>query len=507
MRSSQLAGTVLRIAALAGLMLARASQIPAPPRPPQDPAQTAAILAALPPDCSRPANANWVARVNRIRWVAYSSPNLDPDEGFHPPSAEAIYRDLLTLKKAKFTGLVTYGSAGIMGREFLDIAQAVGFNGVIMGIWNPRNRDELDNARAASELPIVLGYTIGNEGLYGSRAPYTLPELCTAIAGLRRDAGKPVTTSEEIDDYTDHPELLSVGDWIFPNAHPYWHSTKYARKAVQWEQAQYRAMLARTDLLVLFKEVGLPTSGAFGLSEANHDLYYRELAATDVRFVYFEAFDQPSKNNSSVEPNWGIFRAGRAPKLLGWNLMGSRRFTSAGAYDGWVRTCPGGSEVGCAFDSAAGILIVGSDSQRRQYRSILSFNTAGLPDQALLTSVKLKIRAAGIEGVNPFKQHAGLRVEVCRPRPGPALALQAGDYAEDLSCEAVAVLEAKAVNGWYSLDFPAGSMQAVDLSGVTQFRLSLAGEGEARGESYIKFYSGDADDPSRPVLLITYKIP
>ena len=53
--------------------------------------------------------------------------------------------------------------------------------------------------------------------------------------------------------------------------------------------ASIRCPVDQTDRYVFFKEVGLPTAGAFGLSEANQDLYYRGLARTDVHFAYFEA--------------------------------------------------------------------------------------------------------------------------------------------------------------------------------------------------------------------------
>src|SRR5205823_9481233 len=42
---------------------------------------------------------------------------------------------------------------------------------------------------------------------------------------------------------------------------------------------------------------------------------------TDVRFVYFEAFDQPWKTHLPVEPHWGIFRSDRTPKVLASRLM------------------------------------------------------------------------------------------------------------------------------------------------------------------------------------------
>ncbi|GAB4503797.1 MAG: hypothetical protein Fur0043_07890 [Anaerolineales bacterium] len=282
----------------------------------------------LPLECSQPVDAEWVARVRGIRWVAYSSPT--PAASL---TAETIARDLLALKQAGFSGLVTYGSLGKMGMPFLDIAQEVGFEGVIMGIWSPGSQGELRNARQAAALPIVMGYSIGNEGLYQLRERYSLQELCHAIASLREDTAKPVATSEEIDDYLLYPELRLVGDWLFPISHSYWHAVKYALPAVKWQQVYYAALSEKTNRFILLKEVGLPSAGAYGLSEANQELFYRELAKTEIPFVYFEAFDQPGKTFSSVEPHWGLFHANRTPKALAWNLMGYRVLPPQGTFD------------------------------------------------------------------------------------------------------------------------------------------------------------------------------
>jgi hypothetical protein len=296
-----------------------------------------------------------------------------------------------------------------------------------------------------------------------------------------------------------------VGDWLFPIAHPYWHSTKYSLDAVRWQTTRYNDMVENTDRFVFFKEVGLPTSGAYGLSEENHDLYYRELAKTDVHFVYFEGFDQLSKTGSSVEPFWGIFDATRKPKLLGWNLMGYRPFTSNGINDGTIRECSEISGTGCEVDASSEILTVGDDSSNRQYRSFLSFNTSGLPDNAVITSIKLKLRLEGFTG-NPFARHRRLKVDAC-PYFGSSSELQPADFQVGGNCVDAGVFDGKPVQGWYitSLDL---AVLPINSTGITQFRLrySLDDDNDQRTD-YIKFYSGDAENAEKPVLAIRYYIP
>jgi exo-beta-1,3-glucanase (GH17 family) len=258
-------------------------------------------------------------RLTAIRWIAYTPPTSNPDRAIEA-TPEAIRADLETLAAAGFTGLVTYQSEGVMGRELVEIAGELGYEGLIMGIWDPTNPEEIARAVEASRAEVVQGYCVGNEGL---EKRYTFEDLSRAIEQVRQATAKPVTTSEEIDDYLDE-YLLNLGDWVFPNAHPYFHSYTEAEAARRWTEAAYAVLTQRTDRFVMFKEVGLPTEGdpEADLSEAEQDEYYRELSRTAVAFVTFEAFDQPWKTILPVEPHWGIFYADRRPKQLAARLAG-----------------------------------------------------------------------------------------------------------------------------------------------------------------------------------------
>jgi exo-beta-1,3-glucanase (GH17 family) len=181
----------------------------------------------------------------------------------------------------------------------------------------------LEAAKAAKNSAIVMGYCVGNEGLNGR---YGMGGLSSAMQALRDATGKPVTTSEQFEHYSN-ADLARAGDWIFPTVHPYFHHVLEPNAAARWTVDAYAELSHKTDLFVLFKEVGLPTAGAPGenLCERNQDAYYAALAKTPVRFVYFEGFDQLWKTNPPVEPHWGIFRADRSPKALGQRLMATAR--------------------------------------------------------------------------------------------------------------------------------------------------------------------------------------
>jgi exo-beta-1,3-glucanase (GH17 family) len=257
-------------------------------------------------------------RVTNLRWIAYSPTHSDPNRGI-APLLESLKADLSALRKAQFTGLVTYSCAGPLGEPLIALAQEVGFQGMIVGVWDIASKKELTAAQKVSGSPIVLGYCMGNEGYPGR---YDLEKLTGAMQKLREATGKPVSTSEEFHDYSAD-ELMQLGDWVFPNVHPFFQNEIEPTRAVDWTLEAYRDLERRTKKFVWFKEVGLPTAGDKNnrLSEQGQQAYYFALAKTEVRFVYFEAFDQTWKTHLPVEPHWGIFRADRTPKLLATSLM------------------------------------------------------------------------------------------------------------------------------------------------------------------------------------------
>lgn len=267
-------------------------------------------------------SSNWRQKLSRLVWVAYSPPTSNPDKGIEA-TTEAINEDLIVLHRAGFTGLVTYGASGVLGRELPSLAAKQGFKGIIMGVWDPASKEEMAAAQAAAGNPIVVGFCVGNEGL-GQR--YEFSVLSDAIQMLRKETGKPVTTTEIVEKYSDN-NLFKLGDWVFPNAHPYFHGKLEPMAAVRWTKEAYNNLKKRGRRFLIFKEVGLPTAGDTEgkLSETAQERYYQELAGTNVRFVYFEAFDQPWKTHLPVEPHWGLFRSDRTPKLVALRLMRAQR--------------------------------------------------------------------------------------------------------------------------------------------------------------------------------------
>jgi exo-beta-1,3-glucanase (GH17 family) len=242
-------------------------------------------------------------------WIAFSPTNQDPDKGIAPSDA-SLREDLRTVRAAGFDGLVTYGSENRVYR----FAPEIGFKAMIMGVWDPASESELSIAEDAGKSDFVVGFAVGNEGLHKR---YELNELTGALDRLRRSTGKPATTTEESPDYSREPALANLGDWVFPNVHPYFQHKTDPVEAVNWTvQTFERFAELASGRVIVFKEVGLPTDGDKNVDEQKQADYYRLLQRTSVRFVYFESFNQPWKIWLPVEPYWGIFRSDRSPKTV-----------------------------------------------------------------------------------------------------------------------------------------------------------------------------------------------
>ena len=247
------------------------------------------------------------------RWVAYSPTG----KSSKPNNIEEIKLDLQTLQQAGFGGIVTYGCDGLKG-EIPKLAHEVGIQFVVLGIYDPTSKDELKAAKALANR--VDGFCVGNEGI-GMENRYSMEALRSCIEEMRRWSGKPVTTSEQIEDYFSVPGLIALGDWLFPNVHPFWNGKTTEPGASKWTKERVDELRTKAEgRFILCKEVGMPTrsldEGVKLPDEQVQAEYYQALRVLEVPFVYFEAFDQVWKNHHPAEPFWGIFTADRKPKKI-----------------------------------------------------------------------------------------------------------------------------------------------------------------------------------------------
>lgn len=153
--------------------------------------------------------------------------------------------------------MATHGSNDALiddPNQFLDIpkiAQEEGFTGMIVGVWIPTSEVELQTAEKSGQYPIVVGYSVGNEGL---DVRYKVENLITAMERLRKSTGKPVTTTEQIGDYYENSPLWEISDWIFPNAHPYFSGHRDPQKAAAWTAKVFGTLASVSDKPLIFQK-------------------------------------------------------------------------------------------------------------------------------------------------------------------------------------------------------------------------------------------------------------
>lgn len=259
-----------------------------------------------------------------LNWVIYDPTDYNPYENRYPSEA-SIRKDLEVLRKKDFNGLITMASRESLS-QIPRIAHEVGFNMVVMGVWDLRDKEELRKALTASQY--ADAYCLGHRGL---NKIYSDEELEKTIKAFRTKTLKPVTTSEVFGEYVANKRLAEIGDFLFPDVHTNWHKGIVPKDA--WQQTLEMACLAakisaEKKKLVLLKMVSYPSGGADGLSLETQKLFYkyaveeaRERADLpgNVTFSFLTAFDTPWKSTENdwqeSEKHTGLFTVERSPKL------------------------------------------------------------------------------------------------------------------------------------------------------------------------------------------------
>jgi hypothetical protein len=216
---------------------------------------------------------------------------------------------------------------------------------------------------------------------------------------------------------------------------------------------------------------------------------------------YFSIFDVDSAMLVSQVGEISVTLQPEAPNV--------ETFASVGTKDGWVLESAANSQKGNALNVKATTLLLGNDAANRQYRSILSFNTASLPDDAVITKVTIKILKQSVAGIDPFTAQGNLQVHLRRGFFSTKAALQGADFQANSSQSSAGIFDPQSVDNWYSAELDSQAGAFINLTGDSQFRLQfeLANDGNGNAD-YAKFFSGNvADVTKRPQLIIEYYIP
>lgn len=273
------------------------------------------------------------AAIESVRFVAYTPTDLKIVSGqVHAASPERIRKDLTVLRK-DFDGLITYSCADGVDKV-PDVAKALGYRALILGIWDPLSEREFRNAqRLVSAYPqLIVGVSVGNETLLAQRQQW--PVLRAAIQRLRTALpAVAITTSEPFYYYlnNDPADFVAVQDFLLPSVHPLfqpWFDQASTVQAVDFVVRVAGLLSAKTDKPVLIKETGLP-SGPPGtrFTPAAQAEFWTSLVRQlpklpGLGVAYFEAFDHDWKEENArqefgshpEEGYWGLYTGDGDPK-------------------------------------------------------------------------------------------------------------------------------------------------------------------------------------------------
>ncbi|MCZ2126502.1 MAG: right-handed parallel beta-helix repeat-containing protein [Anaerolineales bacterium] len=182
-------------------------------------------------------------------------------------------------------------------------------------------------------------------------------------------------------------------------------------------------------------------------------------------------------------------------------------FYSVASQDGWILETNETSNKGGSLNSGAKFLNIGDDEANRQYRAVLSFDTSTLPDNAVVSSVLLRIKPKGVVGGgNPINILKGFKVDMATNGVFGAPGLELSDfYATGVTLNDI--FKPALTGGWYSLDLSAGASQ-INLTGATQIRLRFKlDDNNNHIANILQIFSGNAALAKRPQLIVNYSVP
>jgi hypothetical protein len=183
-------------------------------------------------------------------------------------------------------------------------------------------------------------------------------------------------------------------------------------------------------------------------------------------------------------------------------------FLSSGRQGNSILELAPGSNAGEIKNSGPKSFLLGDDAANRQYVAILSFNTASLPDNAIIQSAVLRILQSG-RSTNPdmFSIFGSLSTDIIMGSFGENSDLQMIDAIAATSSNTIGNFDAARKNGWYSASLKAAGLSKINKTGLTQFRLHFTkATNRNNSADVVRFVSGDASE-GQPQLIIVYMQP
>lgn len=184
-------------------------------------------------------------------------------------------------------------------------------------------------------------------------------------------------------------------------------------------------------------------------------------------------------------------------------------FTSVNAQDGWVLESSETSNIGGTSNSTAATtsaLIIGDDTSKRQYKTVVSFDTSALPDGATIISATLRLKRGTISQTPASLGSINVDIKNGTGFNG-AVALTKQDFEAAADATGVATMSYPSADGtWSTGALNAAGLAQVNKTGTTQLRVYFATDDDNDSKAdYLGFYSGEGAAGNKPELVIVYQ--
>ena len=221
-----------------------------------------------------------------------------------------------------------------------------------------------------------------------------------------------------------------------------------------------------------------------------------------------------------LEPSTEYFFRVRAINNAGYSLYSNEAVgTTMTEFTATFESSPGGdgfvierSEhaniggVAVANFGGPGALRAGDTAANQQHKAFVSFNTSGIPDDAIVIDARLKLTRGIVVGTNPFWTHGQCVVDMKGGAGfGARTVLQSADFQALPHRRSMDVLVNTAGRA-FEAGIPLNALKFVDKTGVTQFRIYFVlDDNNDRSPDWIGWYSGESTEASnRPAFEVTY---
>lgn len=170
----------------------------------------------------------------------------------------------------------------------------------------------------------------------------------------------------------------------------------------------------KTDFLVTMSGV----TGASVASVSGSGQNYTIIVNTGkkVGSLWLNLIDNDSIVDATANPLGGV-GANNTHADMGYAMYRTyqMKFTSIALQDGWILESGEKINWGGSMNASSPVVVLGDDGLNRQYRTVLSFDTKGLPDNATVVSAIIQlVQSKPPVGSNPFSVLFNLWVDVRR---------------------------------------------------------------------------------------------